>query len=162
MKYGKYKFLPDALDCPYCKYPYGEEEMEAKIWGLFRCDSCNKKIRVALLKGRIVLQKRLERMVYFDKLLREQEDHKYMRDFVLKKSIFSATKDYNSQLKELFFTSGKTLWVREAREIFYTMCATIDIPNKHIVSFFEKNGGKTDYRTINSYLNGQTNKTNER
>lgn len=97
-------------------------------------------------------------MVYFKKLLKQQEDHKYMEDHVLKPSIVHGAKGYNSELKKLFFTSGKTLWVRKAREMFFDMCKTVDISNNSIVSFFKKNGGKTDYRTINSYYNGQTNK----
>ena len=153
-KSKKYRLLADKLDCPYCKYPYGEEEMEAKIWHLFKCDRCEKKIRVALIKGRIILQKRLERMNYFNLMLKERQDHKYMQDYVLKESIVHGAKGYNKELRELFFKSGKTLWVRKSRAMFFEMCNTVGIPNKNIISFFKLNDGKIDNRTINSYING--------
>jgi hypothetical protein len=141
----------DKLDCPYCNYPYGEEEMEAMIWKSFKCEKCFKKIKVRPKNGYIYLTKRECRMAYYYKMLEQEKDFKYMYS-VIKPSIFSAIKLYDRKAEKEFFTSGRVPWVMEARKNFIQECNVVSIPNSTIVSFFEANGGKLDIRTIKQYL----------
>lgn len=144
--------LRDKLDCPYCGFPYGEEEMEKKIWGLFKCERCFKKIRVAIIEGSIKLQKRLCRMKYYPMLLAEMSDHKYM-DSIIKQCIFTYAKQYDQQTKHTFFTDGKRIWVRNSRAMFFKMCDVAGIPSLNVRSYFKKHGGLADNRTIKKYIN---------
>ena len=147
----------DKLDCPFCLYPYGEEEMEAMINKSFKCENCYKKIVVKTNdKGYIVLEKRLSRMVYYTRMVEQEKDFKYMYS-ILKPCIFFAAKQYDRKIEKAFFLSSRKVWVMNARRDFCRECNMVSIPNPTIVAFFEKNGGKIDYRTIQSYLNNEKN-----
>lgn len=143
----------DQLDCPFCGHPYSEEYLESIVNKSFKCEACNKKIIVRLRKGFIRAEKRTERMIYYKKILQEKENHKYMISIVTE-SIKQIKHTYNEKLYKEFFEVGKLLWVREARKIFYIWCDSVDIPRQNIISFFKKNNGRTDIRTIKQYLNG--------
>ncbi len=142
----------DKLDCPYCGFPYGEEEMEAIIWKSFKCEKCDKKIKVRPKNGFIHLVKRECRMAYYYKKLEQEKDFKYMYG-VLKPAIFSSAKKYDRKLEKIFFLSGRSDWVRLARKEFCQECEMVSITHPTIIAFFKENGGKMDSRTIKSYLN---------
>lgn len=142
----------DKLDCPFCLYPYGEEEMEAMINKSFKCNSCQKKIQVKTNnKGYIILRKRTSRMVYYAKILEQKKDFTYMYS-ILKSCIFFAAKQYDRKIEAVFFASGRKDWVMNARKDFCKECDMVSISHSNIVAFFEKNGGKMDTRTIKSYV----------
>lgn len=140
----------DRLDCPFCGYPYGEEEMEAKIWKNFKCEKCYKKIKVFYRNGLIKLGKRECRMVYYTKMLEQQKDFKYMYS-ILKSCIFHTTKSYDRQQEQVFFKSGGLYWVCEARRMFCEECNVVSISHNVIIAFFKANEGKIDARTIKLY-----------
>ncbi len=142
----------DKLDCPFCRFPYGEEEMEAMINKSFKCDNCYKKIVVKTNnKGYIQLEKRTTRMAYYTKMVEQEKDFKYMY-CILKPCIFFAAKQYDRKIEKAFFLSGRKGWVMNARKDFCNECDMVSIPHPTIVAFFEKNGGKMDTRTIKTYL----------
>lgn len=141
----------DKLDCPFCGYPYGEEQMEAMIWKNFKCEKCYKKIKVFYRNGLIKLGKRECRMVYYTKMLEQQKDFKYMYN-IIKPCIFYATKSYDRQQEKVFFKSGAIPWVGQARRKFCEECNIVSIPSYTIVAFFKENGGRIDARTIKTYL----------
>lgn len=142
----------DRLDCPFCLYPYGEEDMEAMIYKSFKCENCDKKIVVKPAKnGTIHLEKRTSRMVYYTKMVEQEKDFNYMFS-ILKPCIFFAAKQYDRKIEKTFFLSGRKEWVMNARRQFCIDCDMVRIPHPTIVAFFEKNGGKMDTRTIKSYL----------
>lgn len=146
----------DDLDCPYCGHPYSEEFLEEMIGKSFKCEGCVKKIYVKTHRGFIRPEKRLNRMAYYNKAVSEIENHKYIDKQVVH-FIKQSAKKYNEDLKKQFFTRGKINWVREARELLFQWCDSIDIPKKHIISFFKKNNGSLDARTIKLYLYGKKN-----
>lgn len=141
----------DNLECPNCGYPYSEEYLESMIWKSFKCERCYVKVKVRMIKGFIKPSIRHDRMIYFGKRKEELENHKYMEK-QLPKFIRASAKKYNTELKEVFFKEGKWLWVREARKNFFFWCYSIGIPFQVIVSFFSRNDGKADIRTIKSYI----------
>lgn len=142
----------DDLDCPHCGYPYSEEFMESNIGKSVSCEKCNLKFSVKLDKGFIRIKKYSGIPAVIRKKIREKEDHKHMAR-VVPQFIKESANKYNEDLYKLFFREGKYLWVRDARKKFYFWCYTIGIPYRHIISFIKDNGGKTDIRTIKSYLN---------
>ena len=144
----------DDFDCPNCGYPYSEEYMEKMIWKNFKCEKCNYKIKVRLLKGYIRPLIRYDRMAYMKTAIREKENHKYM-DSQIPLAIKSVVKNYNQDLINDFFSHGRKEWVVEARKNLIVASISVDIPKSHIISFFKSKGGGIDIRTINSYLNGK-------
>ena len=141
----------DKLDCPFCGYPYGEEEMEAMIWKNFKCEKCYKKIKVFFRNGLIKLGKRECRMVYYTRMIEQQKDFKYMYS-IIKPCIFSVTKSYDRQQEKIFFKSGAIPWVGQARKKLCEECNNVSIPPPSIVEFFKANGGKHHARTEKTYL----------
>ena len=141
----------DKLDCPFCGYPYGEEEMEAMIWKNFKCEKCYKKIKVFFRNGLIKLGKRECRMVYYTRMIEQQKDFKYMYS-IIKPCIFSVTKSYDRQQEKIFFKSGAIPWVGQARKKLCEECNIVSIPPSSIVAFFKANGGKIAATKVKIYL----------
>lgn len=145
--------MKDKLNCPYCHFLYEEDFIEPIIRSSFKCEQCDGKITVALNdKGYVFLRKRKDRMYYATLKIQRESDYRYL-DKIKKQYITDTTGKYSDELSQTFFKKGQVPWVKESRILMSDDARMLGIPIQTIVSYFKLNGGKIDYRTINSYTN---------